>query len=320
MLQLRRSLCLAVLALGIVASAGAEEASPLALEGTWHVLVHFKDQAAHNPEVERWEDRVWVLREEGTQLHWTDYPIVVFDNRSGRFGSVDGNPRSRILHYWEPNEVQQAELMRGPKVNSRGSREKQLGASKDGWRSSASASGAGAMTITFTANWFIDDATGLPRFRMEDVMGSAMTEAIEGGTVYETEAVEAGGDVLRGRFTRDGTRIGTFRMLRTPAVRGLGTAEEQRERIRGKQRTLFALDLLEGTSVEGVDFEDLSEEQRAEVRSEIGKALAQGAAAGGQRLTRPQVERLTDRIEELLREGKTPAEIERMFAEGEIVP
>ena len=169
--------------MGIAARVGAESPAPFDVEGTWHVLVHFKDQATHNPDVERWEDRVWVLRREGTQLRWIDYAIVAFDHRSGRFGSVAGNPRARILHYWEPNGAQQAELMRGPKVNSRGSREKLLSASADGWRSSSTASRAGAMTITFTANWFIDDASGLQRFRMEDVMGSAMTESLEGGSV-----------------------------------------------------------------------------------------------------------------------------------------
>jgi hypothetical protein len=49
MAHLRRILCLAALAVGIVASAGAEEVQPLALEGTWHVLVHFKDQATNHP-------------------------------------------------------------------------------------------------------------------------------------------------------------------------------------------------------------------------------------------------------------------------------
>jgi hypothetical protein len=233
---------------------------------------------------------------------------------------VAGNPRARILHYWEPSEVQQAELMKGPKVNSRGSREKYLDASGDGWRSSSSSAGASAMTITFTANWFIDDATGLPRFRMEDVMGSAMTESLEGGTVYETEVVEEGGDVLRGRFTRDDTRVGTFRMLRTPSVRGLGSKEEQEARIRTRARNSFALTLVGGPNLEGIDFEEMTEERRQEVRGEIGELLEAGAEAGGQRLTRQQLEGLTDRVEALLREGKTLADIERMFAEGEIRP
>jgi len=316
MAHLRRILCLAGLAVGLAASAGAEEVSPLALEGTWHVLVHFKDQSTNHPDVERWEDRVWVLRNEGTRLRWIDYPIVAFDNRSGRFGSVAGNPRARILHYWEPSEVQQAELMKGPKVNSRGSREKYLDASGDGWRSSSSSAGASAMTITFTANWFIDDATGLPRFRMEDVMGSAMTESLEGGTVYETEVVEEGGDVLRGRFTRDDTRVGTFRMLRTPAVRGLGTEEEQRERIRVKLRALFGLDFLEGSTLP----ENLTEEQRLEVRDEITQAIVNSASAQGQQLRKEQVDGLVDRVEQLLREGYRVQEIEKMFEDGKIVP
>jgi hypothetical protein len=64
----------------------------------------------------------------------------------------------------------------------------------------------------------------------------------------------------------------------------------------------------------------MTEERRQEVRGEIGELLEAGAEAGGQRLTRQQLEGLTDRVEALLREGKTLADIERMFAEGEIRP
>jgi hypothetical protein len=308
------------LVLGTASGAPAQDGSQVELEGTWHVLVHYKDKAAGNPDAERWEDRVWVLRRDGSRLVWSDYPIVAFDNRSGRFGAVAGNPRARVLHYWEPNAVQLAELEHGPKVNSRGSREKRLGPSGDGWRTSDGGGAASAMTITFTANWFIEDVSKLPRFRMEDVMGGAMTESLEGGTVYVTESIEEGGKVLRGRFTRDDTRVGTFRMLRTAPVRGLGTEEEQRERIRGKTRAFFALDALEGTSLSGVDYNKLTEEQREEVRGEIGRTLAAGASASGQRLSRQQLVDLTDRVEELLREGKSLEEIQRMFAEGEIQP
>jgi hypothetical protein len=151
---------------------------------------------------------------------------------------------------------------------------------------------------------------------MEDVMGSAMTEALEGGTVYETEVVEEGGDVLRGRFARDDTRVGTFRMLRTPAVRGLGTEEEQRERIRVKLRALFGLDVLEGSTLP----DNLTEEQREEVRDEITQAIVNSASAQGQQLRREQVQALVDRVEQLLREGYRVQEIEKMFEDGKIVP
>ncbi|MEN8181307.1 MAG: hypothetical protein ABFS46_02095 [Myxococcota bacterium] len=237
-----------VLLLGLVAGpAAASDELPTAqdgapavnLEGTWHVLVHYKDSQVGNPDMERWEDRVWVFRKEHNRMIWIDYPIVAFDNKSGRFGAVSGNPRARILHYWEPNAVQLQELSRGPKVNSRGSREKRLRPSEDGWRSYGEASAAGAMTITFTTHWFVDDASGHPVFRMEDSMGSATLDSIEGGTRYATESIEKDGDVLRGRFDRDGTRTGTFRLLRTAPVRGLGSKEEQQERIRNREAERF---------------------------------------------------------------------------------
>ncbi len=55
------------------------------LLGTWHVLVHYKDSGAGNPDARRWEDRIWVFELEGSRVKWTDYPIVVFGNSSGRF-------------------------------------------------------------------------------------------------------------------------------------------------------------------------------------------------------------------------------------------
>jgi hypothetical protein len=229
------TLARAWLCLGLAAPAAAADAQALDLEGTWHVLLHYKDSASHSPEAERWDDRVWVIVREGDRLGWTEYPIVVFGSEDGRFGSVEGNPRSRLLRYWEPSPAQLQDLEAGPRVNSRGARTKRLRPDGDGWRSIGSADPGSASTITFTATWTIEDAGGLPVFRMEDVLGSALTEGLTGGTVYRTETVEEGGRVLRGHYDRDGTRIGTFRMLRTPPVRGLGTEEEQRERIRARQ-------------------------------------------------------------------------------------
>ncbi len=172
------------------------------------------------------------------------------------------------------------------------------------------------MTITFVANWFIEDASGLPRFRMEDVLGSAMTESLEGGTVYETESVEEGGNVLRGRYARDGTRKGTFRMLRTPGVRGLGTEEEQRERIRNRQRAQSGLEALQGR----VRPSDMAEEDREALRSTLAIELRRSLAAQGQPPSDADVESLVDQAEQLLEEGRTLPEIERLLQEGELVP
>jgi predicted secreted Zn-dependent protease len=71
-----------------------------------------------------------------------------------------------------------------------------------------------------------------PVFTRTDVMGSARTENVEGVTRYATAGVDAGGDVLRGSFERDGSRHGTFRMLRAGAVtvvKDRTQSERQRE-------------------------------------------------------------------------------------------
>jgi len=240
-----------LLALGFP-PAGDARAAGVELEGTWHVLVHYKDSAATNPEEERWEDRVWVFARDGAGLRWTDYPIVVFDDESGRFEG-----RSRVLAYWEPSAGQLEELAQGPKVNGRGSRSKRLRATGSGWGSSPAAAPQSASVITFTADWSIENEASLPLFQLEDALGSAMTDSLEGATRYETERVEEGGRVLRGSYDRDGTRRGTFRMLRTPPSRGLGTQEEQRARVEEKRHRMERDALLAASGADGGRFEKL---------------------------------------------------------------
>ena len=80
-------------------------------------------------------------------------------------------------------------------------------------------------------------------------MGSGRSETMEGVARYETTAVEELGHVLVGRFERDGTRHGSFRMRRSGAVgrleeksqseiqaqavrRGLETSQEARKQAR----------------------------------------------------------------------------------------
>jgi hypothetical protein len=61
-------------------------------------------------------------------------------------------------------------------------------------------------------------------------MGSGVTESMSGRTVYTTESVGPNGDEITGRFERDGTRTGTFRMIRAGATEALkGAAKNQAE-------------------------------------------------------------------------------------------
>ena len=322
-------------ALPVIAVLLAAPASGLDLIGSWHVVAHYKDSAAHNVEAERWEDRVWVFEEEQNgRLRWTNYPIVVFDDKTGRFEQSSTNRAARVVHYWEPNAAQLAEIEAGPKVNARGSRSKRLrGSAEQGWRSTGSASAPSASVITFTANWSIEDPAGLPVFRQEDVLGSGLSETMEGGTIYETTAVEEDGRVLRGSYDRDGTRIGTFTARRTAGTRGLGTEEEQRKRLAEKRTAMF-LDQMgaSGGFISEGDIQQelvraaregtLGDDDREELRESIRASVEAGMRAQGlsPREYRSEVMSLTRQIEDLYLEGKTSADIEAMFREGKLQP
>jgi hypothetical protein len=193
------------------------------LVGAWHVLVHYTDAGTENPDAKRWEDRIWVFEKAGEQLRWTDYPIVVFDDDTGRFENLGGNRASRVLDFWEPNVAQQLQIREGLAINSRGSRSKTLsGSDEKGWTSARRGGGyKSSRFITYEETWTLDGLPDKPRFERQDSMGAGGGEDFEGRTLYETTRIEAGGDVLRGSFDRDGQRKGTFRLARTGAVKSV---------------------------------------------------------------------------------------------------
>ena len=87
-----------LLALALALGAAPATASePVDLVGTWHVLVHYTDSSAADTEVLRWDDRIWVFKRKGSRLSWTEYPIVVFNDRSGRF-ETSNHGQQRVLH------------------------------------------------------------------------------------------------------------------------------------------------------------------------------------------------------------------------------
>jgi hypothetical protein len=193
------------------------------LVGAWHVLVHYKDVNAGNPDAKRWEDRIWVFEKEGTKLRWIDYPIVVFADDTGRFERSERGRYSRVLDYWEPTAEQRGQIRAELAINSRGSRNKALsGSDAKGWSSAGRRGYQSARIITYEETWTITGLPDAPIFERQDSMGSAGSEQFEGRTVYETTGVEEGGDLLRGTFNRDGTRTGTFQLRRSGAVRSVG--------------------------------------------------------------------------------------------------
>jgi len=225
----RRALpVVAALAWVLLASAPVRGDGPTVdLVGTWHVLVHYTDDHTANPEQMRWDDRIWVFERKGERLRWTEYPIVVFADASGRF-ERRGGQYARVLHGWEPSPGQLEEIREGVEVNPRGKRSKTLrGSADEGWSSRSRPTSASASVITYVQNWSVENPDALPLFVQEDVLGSARTESLEGRTEYRTTELRSGGDLLVGRFERDGVRHGTFRMLRSGEV---SDVPERRER------------------------------------------------------------------------------------------
>jgi hypothetical protein len=227
-----RSLALTSLALlGLSIATADARAEPLDLRGTWFVLIHYRDPETANPDATRWKDFVWVFAERGSRLEWTQYPIVVFDDETGRFESLGNNPRSRVLAGWEPDAAQLQTLADGPQVNPRGKLSKTLrGSDAKGWKSVDRMAATSASVMGYQENITIDRLDGLPRFVREDVVGNALSASKGGGTRYEVEVVEQDGQRLRGRYERDGRQQGTFQMWRTAPTRGLPIKDENSEK------------------------------------------------------------------------------------------
>jgi hypothetical protein len=263
------------LAVGSSIAAGAAPArAELDLNGTWHVLVHYKDEASPNPDQQRWDDRLWSFEPSGSRLRWREWPIVVFSNESGRF-ERRGAQYARVMHYWEPDPGQVANIRSGLAANDRGSKEKTLRQDGDGWRSAGRARARSAMTVTYTENWIVESASELPVFIREDMFGPAGDVNVEGRTEYRTQEIREGGNLLVGTFERDGTRHGTFRMMRAGERKQLEAKSQEELQERGVRRWAIS------SGIAG-----------QELRGSIEKELA----ARGLSLEK-------DRIDELLEEG-----------------
>jgi hypothetical protein len=165
------------------------------------------------------------------------------------------------------------------------------------------------------------------------VLGSAATENVEGRTIWEGESVESGGDVIRGRYDRDGTRIGTFRMMRSGAVstvKGSGKSQGERAHIAlfgamGSQ--LFAGELPGGGSEEevrkAIEAGEFTDEDRSTMRREFERAITESYQSQGNdpREFRPQIQSLARKMVALfVDEGKSIEEIQRMLMDGRLRP
>jgi len=324
----------AVLAVVFALAAGTAraEASEVDLLGTWHVLVHFTDDHTHDPTQMRWDDRVWVFEEAGSRLRWTEYPIVVFRDQTGRFESRGQIRAARVLHGWEPNESQRAQIAGGVEVSPRGRKQKTLRNRDGNWQSTNRATAASASIVTYVENWSVRDPSGKPSFRREDVLGSAETESMEGVTQYTTTEVLSGGGELRGTFVRDESRRGTFRMVRSGDTKALsGTRKSEGQRFQQEflgDRFDLALDR-EGSAVrEAVAARadgrgKVSKELRARVRTEIAAAISErlGEAEKEPDRYESEIESLSEKIEAALIDGgRSPYDVVEMLKDGRINP
>jgi hypothetical protein len=318
---------LAAAALGVAAPAAA-----LDLEGTWYVLVHYQDADSAKPEAWRWDDRVWRFRGAGDALEWTEFAIVVFQDESGRFEALSGSRASRVVAAWEPSPGQLADIRDGLEVNSaRGVKTKTLRAGDGGaLASSAGASAsAGASVLSYTEDWTIEDPAGLPVFAREDSLGGASAESMEGRTEYRSEAVSADGAEITGRFERDGTRVGRFRMIRSGEAAAVGSSdqsERQRKVLleRAMQQGIVSQEEVAAAFAAQVQLgEGASGADRGEARKRIREGVETAIRAQGEdpRALAPQVDSLTRKIERLLfDEGKSVAEVQRLLETGQLQP
>lgn len=189
----------------------------LDLTGTWYVLIHYQDPETANPEATRWKDLVWVFGRKGSRLEWTEFPIVAFEDQTGRFEN-----RQRVLDAWKPNPEQLKTIENGPRVNERGSRTKTLrGSDAQGWSSARRAPRRSANVMSYEETVKIEDLESLPLFERSDQVGSGVISEEGGATRYQVTEIKPGQRRMIGHYERDGRLKGTFEMRRTQDVRGL---------------------------------------------------------------------------------------------------
>jgi hypothetical protein len=216
------------------AAPGIPNPSPrVDLTGTWHVLIHYRDSSSENPEVWRWDERIWIFEPQPDRLRWIEYPIVLFEDDSGRFETRGKQRNARVLGAWEPNEVQRAQIRSGLEVNPRGRNSKDLtGSDAAGWHSGDQLRSSSIQMLSYVEAWSIEGLPGPPRFSQRDVMGSGSEDTLEGLTRYVSEEIRPGGELLVGAFTRDSARAGRFEMRRAGPVKSVGERSQQEVRKR----------------------------------------------------------------------------------------
>jgi hypothetical protein len=253
---------------------------------------------------------------------WSEYPVVLFRDASGRFERADGGRDSRVLHAWQPSDAQRAEIRAGLAVGPTGARSKSLRAVPGGgWESVGDARPRSASVIGYHERWRIAGTPEHPSFSREDVLAGGRAETVQGSTLYATETASASGDEMSGRFDRDAVRVGRFWMWRSGAI-----AEPGSSPVSPPPPSLFgapgseARERLERLLAEAAP----DAERRSEIRHVIRELVREhldGERSGPRRQadgdSRDRVEDMTRRIEGLLLdEGRSLDEVSAMLADG----
>jgi hypothetical protein len=197
----------------------AQTARGVELEGTWYVLVHYRDASSADPEALRWEDRVWHFQRRGEQLLWTDYQLVDFVDARGRF---DRN--RRVLGPWEPSRSQRREIERGLFASPRGARVLALEQTKEEvWRTrtDSEALRKSRAALSFGLSGSVTGTRDLPVFTIDEMLHRPGSIASLSHTVMTTQSASASDERLTGDYARSRDRRGTFRMVPTSLRRRL---------------------------------------------------------------------------------------------------
>ena len=169
--------------------------------------------------------------------------------------------------------------------------------------------------MSYTESWNIEGTPDLPVFRRTDSLGGERTESLEGVTLYTTTSADPAGNWLKGSFERDGSRTGSFRMLRAGTGKALTTKRNQSER----QRDAF----IDWMGRRQLDESQLTQQDRADldamVRAAIGQRMQSLGIDPAQRSD--QIDKLVPEIEKRLFAEKRPlGEIPELVKEAVVAP
>jgi hypothetical protein len=181
------------------------------LNGSWYVLIHYKDSQSEDKSITKFKDFVWTIEQTANTLTWEQYPYVIFSEDA----EVVRRQAMRGHTAWEPDEAQWAQLKLAVDVSSRAlTRKRMTGSVEKGWKSLAPLGSGGLNTMSFTRNWdvgFKPDKISI--VIVDSLSGATGLGGIEESTTFEvTQRVSPG--ELRGTY-EEGTKRGTFRMVRS---------------------------------------------------------------------------------------------------------